>query len=274
MAGELAGKVAVITGGASGIGKGTARRFVEEGALVVLADIDAAGEDVAREFGAEAAFRRCDVASPADVEALVDFAVSRFGALDIMFNNAGISEPLGGGSLLDRDFSDFDRIIRVDLLGVMLGTRFAALQMVKSGGGGCIINTASIGGMGGGVGLAVYRAAKAGVINFTEGASMELGPYDIRVNAISPGPIETPILLGGLDLPPEQAAIQRRRMLETMASGQAIARLGQPEDIGNAAVFLASARAAQITGHNLVVSGGTSSGLAKKIDTVQAGATV
>ena len=126
--------------------------------------------------------------------------------------------------------------------------------------------------MSGGVGLAVYRAAKAGVINFTEGASMELGPYNIRVNAISPGPIETPILLGGLDLPPEQAELQRRTMLKAMASGQAISRLGQPEDIGNAAVFLASERAAQITGHNLVVSGGSASGMSKKIDDVQAGA--
>jgi NAD(P)-dependent dehydrogenase (short-subunit alcohol dehydrogenase family) len=186
-----------------------------------------------------------------------------------MFNNAGISEPLGASSLLDRDFSDFDRIIRVDLLGVMLGTKFAARHMVANG-GGSIINTSSIGGMGGGVGLSVYRAAKAGVINFTEGASMELGPYMIRVNAISPGPIETPILLGGLDLPPEQAEQQQRKMLEAMASGQAIRRLGQPEDIGNAAVFLASERAAQITGHNLVVSGGTASGMSKKIDDLQA----
>ncbi len=243
---------------------------MEEGARVVLADINGqAGEAVASELGGGVRFCLTDVARPADVEKLVDFAVAQFGGLDIMFNNAGISEPLGASSLLDRDFSDFDRIIRVDLLGVMLGTKFAARQMVKAG-GGVIINTASIGGMGGGVGLAVYRAAKAGVINFTEGASMELGPYNIRVNAISPGPIETPILLGGLDLPPEQAEQQRRKMLEAMASGQAISRLGQPEDIGNAAVFLASERAVQITGHNLVVSGGTSSGMARKIDEVQA----
>ena len=272
MAGELSGKVAIVTGGSSGIGKGTAKRFVEEGARVVIADINVeAGEEAARELGPDALFCRTDVASPDDVEKLVDFALSAFGGLDIMFNNAGISEPLGASSLIERDFSDFDRIIRVDLLGVMLGTKFAARHMVKAC-GGAIINTASIGGMGGGVGLAVYRAAKAGVINFTEGASMELGPYNIRVNSISPGPIETPILLGGLDLPSEQAEEQRRKMLRAMASGQAISRLGQPEDIGNAAVFLASERAAQITGHNLVVSGGTASGMSKKIDEVQAAA--
>jgi NAD(P)-dependent dehydrogenase (short-subunit alcohol dehydrogenase family) len=272
MSGELQGKVAIVTGGSSGIGKGSARKFVEEGARVVIADVDVeAGEELARELGSDAAFCKTDVSIAADVERLVDFAIAQFGALDIMFNNAGISEPLGTSSLLDRDFSDFDRIIRVDLLGVMLGTKFAARHMVERG-SGSIINTSSIGGMSGGVGLSVYRAAKAGVLNFTEGAAMELGPYMIRVNAISPGPIETPILLGGLQLPPGQAEEQRRKMLGAMASGQAIPRLGQPEDIANAAVFLASERAAQITGHNLVVSGGKGGGMAAKIDKVQAAA--
>lgn len=268
MSGELQGKVAIVTGGASGIGQGSARKFAEEGARVVVADMDVdGGEAMARELGSDGAFCRTDVSNPAEVEALVAFAVSRFGGLHVMFNNAGISEPFGK-SLLERDFSDFDKVIRVDLLGVILGTKFAALHM-KENGGGAIINTASTGGVMGGTGLAVYRAAKAGVINFTEGASMELGRYMIRVNAISPGPIETPILMGGLHLPPEEAAKHRRTMLETMAAGQALPRLGQPLDIANAAVFLASERAAQITGHNLVVSGGTMTGNAKRIKQVQ-----
>jgi NAD(P)-dependent dehydrogenase (short-subunit alcohol dehydrogenase family) len=267
--GELQGKVAIITGGSSGIGKGSAKRFIEEGAKVVLADINTeASDDVARELGKDAAFCKTDVSNPDDVENVVNFAISHFGDLNIMFNNAGISEPLGANSLLDRDFSDFDKIIRVDLLGVMLGTKVAARHMVKIG-GGAIINTSSLGGMRGNTGLAVYCAAKAGVINFTEAAATELGPHMIRVNAISPGPIETPILLGGLELPPDQAEFQRRRMLEAMAAGQAIPRLGQPEDIGNAAVFLASERAAQITGHNLVVCGGTSNGMSNRINRTQ-----
>ena len=270
MSGELEGKVTIITGGSSGIGKGSARRFVEEGAKVVIADVDVeAGQAAADDLGADAAFCKTDVSSANDVEKVVSFAVSHFGRLDIMFNNAGISEPLGANSLLERDFSDFDRIIRVDLLGVMLGTKFAARHMVDHG-GGAIVNTSSLGGMRGSVGLPVYCAAKAGVINFTEAAATELGPYMVRVNSISPGPIETPILLGGLDLPPDQADIQRRKMLEMMAAGQAIPRLGQPEDIGNAAVFLCSERAAQITGHNLVVSGGSSNGMSKKINETQA----
>jgi NAD(P)-dependent dehydrogenase (short-subunit alcohol dehydrogenase family) len=262
---ELEGKVAIVTGGSSGIGKGSVRRFVEEGARVVIADVDVeAGEALARELGADAAFCRTDVAQGSDVENAVAFAVSRFGGLDIMFNNAGISDPFAANSLLDRDFSDFDRIVRVVLLGVMLGTKFAARHMVQNG-GGAIINTASTGGVEGGPGPPVYRAAKAGVINFTESAASELGPWMVRVNAISPGPIETPILLGGVDLPPDQVADQILATHRIMAKGQAIPRLGQPEDIGNAAVFLASDRAAQITGHNLVVSGGKAGGVGKKI---------
>src|SRR3954449_7149839 len=159
MGGELAGKVAIVTGGASGIGQATAELFVEEGAEVVIADVNAnAGEEVAAKLGGNAAFKRADVSSADDVQAIVDVAVDRFGGLHIMINNAGI-----GGSprrFLTDDFRDFDRMMAVNLLGVMLGTPRAARHMASNG-GGAIINTTSIAGINPGAGFTNYRAAKA-----------------------------------------------------------------------------------------------------------------
>lgn len=260
MTGELSGKVALITGGVSGIGRASVAKFIEEGARVVIADVNAeVGEDFARELGPDAVFYRTDVSSSGDVERVVDFAVSHFGDLDIMFNNAGISGDMGNTPLIDQDFADFDKVMHVDLLGVMLGVKFAGRYMSKKK-NGAIINTSSTGGMFGGYGLAMYRAAKAGVLNFTQVAAIELGVYHVRVNAISPGPIETPIVAGGIELPSEKAGELHRQVMDVMVSAQAMKRYGQPSDIANAAVFLASDRAAQITGHNLVVSGGIGAG--------------
>jgi NAD(P)-dependent dehydrogenase (short-subunit alcohol dehydrogenase family) len=258
--GELSGKVAIVTGGASGIGRQSVATFLDEGARVVIADINEdAGEAYARELGKDAAFCRTDVSSAADVERLVAFAISHFGDLDVMFNNAGISGAMTNTRLVDEDFADFDKVMRVDLLGVMLGVKFAGRHMIAKK-SGAIINTASTGGVVGGFGIACYRAAKAGVLNFTQVAAMEFGPHRVRVNAISPGPIETPIIAGGLDLPLEQAQQLQRDVLGIMAAGQALDRLGQPRDIANAAVFLGSDRSQQITGHNLMVSGGIGAG--------------
>lgn len=260
MAHELKGKVAIVTGGASGMGRETVRVFVEEGARVVLADIqEDAGRATAEQFGAEAAFCRADVSNKADVENLVAFAVKRYGDLDIMFNNAGIAGSLNRIALIDDEFEEFDRVMKVDLLGVMLGTKFAARHMCAKR-KGAIISTASTAGFFGGYGIPIYRAAKAGVINFTQMAAFELGSYGVRINAISPGPIETPILGGQLNLSPEKAAKLQREMMDIMVAAQAMPRYGQALDIANAAVFLASDRAAQITGHNLVVSGGMTIG--------------
>ena len=260
MSNELDGKVAIITGAASGIGAETARVFVNEGARVVLADIqDEAGEALAREIGANATYRHADVSNGDDVSALAAAAVDAFGGLDIMFNNAGVSGDMQFKEFLDQDYSEFDKIMRVDLLGVMFGCRYAARHMAQHE-GGSIINTASTAGYFPGHGIPSYRAAKAGVLNYTENAAVALGAYNIRVNAISPGPIETPIMASGIDLPENKLAKLAEDIMGVIMEPQSMKRMGQPVDIANAAVFLGSDRSAQITGINLPVTGGSALG--------------
>jgi NAD(P)-dependent dehydrogenase (short-subunit alcohol dehydrogenase family) len=262
--GQLDGKRAIITGAASGIGRATAELFVEEGARVVIADVaDEPGREFVRLLGKSAAFHHTDVSSPADTEALVEFAVQALGGIDILFNNAGISESVSKVALLDEEFESFGKVMSVDLLGPMLGTRYAGRVMRRQG-SGVILNTASTGGFYAGHGLPVYRAAKAGVISFTQVAAIELGKHGIRVNCISPGPIETN--MAGAGFPPDVAAKIGQVASRLLTDMQVLARTGQPRDIANAAVFLASDRAAQITGHNLVVDGGLSIG--DKVDRV------
>lgn len=245
MAGELAGRVAIVTGGASGIGRATAELFVEEGAQVVVADVDPVrGEAVSAALGAAAAFVRADVASAEDVQGLVEFAVSRFGGLHIMFNNAGI-----GGAFkrfLDDDFADFQRVIGVNLQGVMVGSQRAARHMAAHG-GGVIINTTSIGGITPGAGVATYRATKAAVIHFTRCIAVELAPHGIRVNCVAPAHIPTAI----------NAAWDQSLIVRAM---QPLQRVGSPRDVANAVCYLASERAAQVTGIVLPVDGGTTAG--------------
>ena len=255
---NLEGKTAIITGGASGIGAGSVIAFAEAGANVVIADLaEQAGTDLAKSLGKHVAFHRTDVADATSVEALVAFAVTRFGRLDVMFNNAGISEPLAHVSLLDEEFSLFDKIMKVDVLGTLLGIKFAARTM-RTEKAGSIINTASTGGLHAGYGLPVYRAAKAAVIALTRNAAVELGSLGIRVNSISPGPIETPMAGAGLPATIAQEAMKTASRL--MTGMQLLSRTGKPRDIANAALYLGSDLSVHVTGQNLIVDGGQSVG--------------
>jgi NAD(P)-dependent dehydrogenase (short-subunit alcohol dehydrogenase family) len=267
MAQELSGKVAIVTGGANGLGRGTVELFVEEGAKVVIADLDAArGQALAERLGPAARFKRTDVSSQADVQALVDYAVAEFGALDAMFNNAGVSDN-SFGRLLERNFDQFDLILRVNLLGVMLGTQIAARHMAANG-GGAIINTSSIGGVVGGHGFEMYRAAKAGVIEFTKCAAIDLGEHLVRVNCICPGNIPTEM---GAYAKPEPGMTQEQAdrilaaILEVRMGRQPLKRQGSPRDIAQTALFLASDRAQQMTGQIISVDGGATAGDARSL---------
>jgi len=245
-AGELAGKVAIITGGANGIGRGTVERFVEEGARVVIADVDdGTGTALADKLGEHVAFKRTDVANADQVQAVVDFASNAFGGLDVMVNNAGISGAYR--RFLKDDLRDFDKVIAVDLFGVMAGSQRAARAMIDTGRGGSIINITSIAGILAGAGFIPYRAAKAGVIHFTRSIAVELAEHGIRVNCVAPGNISTAIN-AQFDTP---SIVQARQPLQ---------RLGGPDDVANAVVYLASDRAAQVTGVVLPVDGGASTG--------------
>ena len=242
---ELSGRVAIITGGAGGIGRATAELFVQEGAKVVIADVDEArGQALAAELGAAAAFKRTDVALAGETDALIDFAIHRFGGLHVMFNNAGI-----GGAFkpfLDDDFGDFDRVIAVNLYGVMVGSQRAARHMAAHG-GGVIVNNTSIGGINAGPGVMAYRATKAAVIHFTRSIAVELAPHAIRVNCIAPAHIPTAI----------NAALDQAALVRVL---QPLQRVGSARDVANAVLYLASDRAAQITGIVLPIDGGTTAG--------------
>jgi NAD(P)-dependent dehydrogenase (short-subunit alcohol dehydrogenase family) len=264
MSHELDGRVAIVTGGASGMGLATVRRFLEEGARVVIADIqDDAGTALAAKLGANVAYRHADVSKAADMESLIAFTAERFGALDVMFNNAGIPGSMQRTDLLSESYEEFQKIMAVDVLGVMLGTKFAGRHM-KAHGGGSIISTASTAGFYAGHGVPIYRAAKAAVINFTMNAAVTLGQYNIRANVISPGPIETPIFMPGVELAPEKAKALSKSIMDVMLEMQPLKRYGQAGDVANAAVFLASDRSAQITGQNIAVSGGV--GIGDQVD--------
>jgi NAD(P)-dependent dehydrogenase (short-subunit alcohol dehydrogenase family) len=258
---ELAGKVAIVTGGSSGIGLRVSERFVAEGARVVIADIDdERGNEVVRPLGADGAFKRADVSDPAQVEELVAFAVETFGGLHIMFNNAGVS-GVRHPSLLDEDFADFYRVMGVNLLGTMAGTREAARHM-SGNGGGSIINVSSIGGVQAAPSLWAYHTSKASIIMFTRCAAIELGPHGIRVNCIAPGNIETPILEQTMasHLPEAERPEFMRKIRAFIIARQPVQRQGQPDDIAEAALYLASDRSSYVTGTLLPVDGGMLAG--------------
>ena len=260
MVNELAGKVAIVTGGASGIGAGIVERFLVEGAQVVIADVERdRGEAFAATLGADAVFRLTDVSDPDQVGALVAAAVGTFGALDVMVNNAGVSSKMHR-SFLDDDLADFQRVMSVNVLGVMAGTRDAARQMATSG-GGSIINMSSIGGIQAGGGVMTYRASKAAVIMFTKSAAIELAQYEIRVNAIAPGNIPTPLLRTTTsDKSPEELARFEHAIREQMRADRPLKREGTTADIAEAALYLAGERSRYVTGTVLPVDGGTVAG--------------
>ncbi len=260
MGSELSGKVAIVTGGASGIGLAAVRLFAREGAHVVMADVDSeAGERLAADIEGQVRFRRTDVSSEADVQGLVDFAVEHFGGLHVMFNNAGVSMPLFD-SFLDDNLADFRRIMDVNLLGVMLGTQRAARHMAKNG-GGSIINTASIGGAVPGFGVISYRASKAAVLHFSKCAAIDLAQHNIRVNIINPGHIRTTMSSWGDSGMSREGFEQLQRELDEInLSDQPIKRQGTADDVAEAALYLASDRARQVTGIVIPVDGGVSIG--------------
>jgi NAD(P)-dependent dehydrogenase (short-subunit alcohol dehydrogenase family) len=255
---RLDGKVAVITGGASGIGEATVRLFVEEGAAVMIADLqDDRGRQLATELGPRAVYRHTDVSVEADVQDTVEEAVTRFGRLDCLFNNAGAAGV--GGRIAEIPVVGFDATIGVLLRGVFLGMKHAAPVMTRQG-AGSIISTASVAGLGAGLGPHVYSAAKAAVIHLTRSVAMELGESGVRVNCICPGGIATPIFGKAFGLPPEQAEATIPLMKGVLETLQPIKRPGLPDDIAHAALWLASDESSFVNGHALVVDGGLSSG--------------
>lgn len=259
---ELDGRVAIVTGGASGIGRGMVERFVAEGARVVVADVDDdRGESLAAALGPGVAYRRADVSDPEQVGALVRAAVQEFGGLHVMVNNAGISGTMHPG-LLDDDLADFHRVMAVNVLGVMAGTRDAARHMAAHG-GGSIINVTSIGGIQAGGGVMTYRASKAAVIQFTKSAAIELAHHDIRVNAIAPGNIPTPLVAASAaNVDPEKLERYEAKIRETMRADRPLKRQGTPDDIAEAALYFAGDRSRYVTGTVLPVDGGTVAGKA------------
>jgi NAD(P)-dependent dehydrogenase (short-subunit alcohol dehydrogenase family) len=252
--GRLDNKVAVITGGASGIGAATVKRFCAEGAAVVIADLNEAGgrelADAVTASGGRATFQRVDVSVEADVQAAMQRAVSTYGRLDAVFNNAGLGGAIG--PLEATRVEDWDRTQAVLLRGVFLGIKHA-IPHLRAAGGGSIISTASVAGLRGGAGPHAYSAAKAGVVNLTRSAALELGKDLIRVNCICPGGIHTPLLTSRFPGGAEALA-------PLLAMLQPIPRAGYPEDIANMALFLASDESSFVTGAAMVVDGGFTAG--------------
>jgi NAD(P)-dependent dehydrogenase (short-subunit alcohol dehydrogenase family) len=243
---RLQGRVAAITGGALGIGRATALLFAEEGATVALGDVQLeAAQEVAREItrrGGRAIAIGLDVGDAAQVQAFVDRVAGELGRLDVMFANAGIAHS---APFLEHSEAQWQRVLRVNLTGVFLCCQAAARQMVRQGGGGRIITTASINGFRGVENLVGYNAAKAGVIELTRTMAVELATHRIAVNAIAPAQIDTRLTRSL----PEPA---RRRRVERIPMG----RFGEPEEVARVALFLASDDASYVTGHTLAVDGG------------------
>ncbi|KAK7853927.1 borneol dehydrogenase, mitochondrial [Quercus suber] len=245
---RLEGKVALITGGASGIGASTARLFFKNGAKVVIADLqDEMGQSLCKELDPECTtFVHCDVTKETDVENAVNCAVSTYGKLDIMYNNAGII-GVKKTSILDNTLDDFEQVIKVNMLGPFLGTKHAARVMIPAR-KGCIINTASICSVIGGALSHGYTSAKHGVYGLVKNTAVELGKYGIRVNCVSPYVVPTPAAWDIFE--PDANGVPPT--IYSNLKGKSL----MPEDIADAALFLASDDSKYVSGHNLLVDGG------------------
>jgi NAD(P)-dependent dehydrogenase (short-subunit alcohol dehydrogenase family) len=242
-------KTVLITGGASGIGRGTALSFGRAGARVVVADVAVpGGEETAQEIvraGGSAIFIRTDVTVAADVQALVERCVTTYGRLDCAFNNAGIEEE--HKRLADGEEALFDRMMAVNVKGVWLCMQHEIRQMLKQG-GGAIVNTASVAGLVGAPKLSIYAASKHAVVGLTKSAAAEYGKSGIRINAVCPGVIRTPMLTRAIE---REAARE-----ELLTKLHPIGRLGEVDEVANAVLWLCSGEASFVTGHQLAVDGG------------------
>lgn len=255
--GKLNGKVTVITGGASGIGEATVRLFVEEGARVVITDIqDEKGQRLAKELGANATYLHTDVSQEADVKAVINHSLETFERLDCIFNNAGV--PGVRGPIESIPVEGFDQIVGVLLRGVFLGMKHTA-PVMKRQGSGSIISTASVAGLRAGS-AHIYSTAKAAVIHLTRSVALELGESGVRVNCICPGYIATPLFGRAVGLSTEATDNMVERLKPIFAKLQPIQRPGLPEDVARAALWLASDDSSFVTGHALVVDGGLLTG--------------
>jgi len=256
--GKLEGRVAIVTGGASGIGAASVRLFVREGSKVVIADRDAeAGERLAGELGSAALFQPTDVTSEDDVKAAVDRAVAAFGRLDCMFSNAGVSGDLR--PIEEVTVEEYERLTSVNLKGAFLGMKHAA-PVMKRQRSGSIITTSSIGSLMAENAPHLYCAVKAAVNHLTRCVANELGGSGVRVNSLCPGAILTPIFTHGKGLSEAEAAEAMKRVEEGLSQYQPIPRAGLPDDIAKAALWLASDDSSFVTGANLVVDGGKTCG--------------
>jgi len=255
---RLQGKVAIVTGGAQGIGEGIATRLVREGARVVIADLNGEkARSVAADIdagGRNAIGLRVDVADRAQVRVAIEETVKSFGRLDIFFNNAGFNKPL---PFMEVDEDNFNSILRVNAWGVMVGTQEAARQMIAQGEGGKIINTASIAGRQGYAEFAPYCASKASVISLTQAAAREFAKHKITVNAFAPGVVVTP-LWDGLeqDMIDKGVIKQKGEFIESFSSSILLGFPSRPSDIAGIAAFLASADSNYITGQVIMADGG------------------
>jgi NAD(P)-dependent dehydrogenase (short-subunit alcohol dehydrogenase family) len=256
--GRLDGRRAVITGAASGIGEETARLFVREGAAVVMADVDDdRGKRIADEFGDKARFVHTDVSQEQDVEAAVALAVDTFGGLDCLFNNAGNPGSVSG--IEETDMAVFDRTVAIHLRGVFLGIR-AAARVMRPQGHGSIINTSSVAGLAANYAGHDYSACKAAIAHLTRTTASELGEHGIRVNAICPGGIATSIFARAAGLQGDEAQATVELMSSALADMAPIRRAGQPLDIAEAALWLASDASSFVNGQAIAVDGGLTTG--------------
>jgi len=255
----LKDRVAIITGGGRGIGRGTALRFAREGARLALLDLEQSHlDETARELeaggaGAESLLLQGDVSSSADVQRCFDATVARFGRLDVLVNNAGIGNP--PVPIVNMPEEAWDRTLAVNLRSVFLCSKLAAIQFIKQGGGGRIISVASQAGKTGYPMLTPYCASKAGIILFTQAFAKEVGQHNINVNCVCPGTIDTPLLRGagmGLDITEEQFLEGIKRALPAIPLG----RIGYPADVAKLITFLASDDADYMTGQAINISGG------------------